>query len=219
MQNQLGLDRTKLINLAYLLGSDYTEGVPGVGYVTGMEILNEFPGSGLEPLTQFREWWSEVQEKKRLVADPRDSKVKKKLRDLKLYPGFPNPAVAQAYLQPAVDQSDNVFSWGRPQLDMIQEYPFRVYLCVFVCVCAHIRDNVTFPEPVVHILHESFRLEQSEDGGDASACDQAGQLPAGMQVCLFHGGYFCSGMPANATILIYIHMFALRRNINRRMEV
>lgn len=49
-----GLDRTKLINLAYLLGSDYTEGVPGVGYVTGMEILNEFPGSGLEPLTQFR---------------------------------------------------------------------------------------------------------------------------------------------------------------------
>ncbi|XP_068435766.1 DNA excision repair protein ERCC-5 isoform X2 [Clinocottus analis] len=122
MQNQLGLDRTKLINLAYLLGSDYTEGVPGVGYVTGMEILNEFPGSGLEPLTQFSEWWSEVQEKRRLVADPRDTKIKKKLRDLKLYPGFPNPAVAQAYLQPAVDQSDNLFSWGRPQLDMIKEF-------------------------------------------------------------------------------------------------
>lgn len=49
-----GLDRTKLINLAYLLGSDYTEGVPGVGYVTGMEILNEFPGPGLEPLVQLR---------------------------------------------------------------------------------------------------------------------------------------------------------------------
>ncbi|KAK1802951.1 hypothetical protein P4O66_021481, partial [Electrophorus voltai] len=53
IQNQLGLDRTKLINLAYLLGSDYTEGIPGVGYVTGMEILNEFTGSGLDPLTQF----------------------------------------------------------------------------------------------------------------------------------------------------------------------
>lgn len=50
----VGLDRTKLINLAYLLGSDYTEGIQGVGYVTGMEILNEFPGAGLEPLTQFR---------------------------------------------------------------------------------------------------------------------------------------------------------------------
>lgn len=91
--------------------------------------------------------------------------------------------------------------------------------CVFVCVCVHIHDNVTFREPVVYILHESFRLEQSEDRGDASARDQAAQLPAGIQVCLFHEGYFCSGMPANATILIYIHMFALRRNINRQMEV
>ncbi|XP_049900156.1 DNA excision repair protein ERCC-5 homolog [Epinephelus moara] len=122
LQNQLGLDRTKLINLAYLLGSDYTEGVPGVGYVTGMEILNEFPGPGLEPLVQLSEWWAEAQENKRLVANPRDTKVKKKLRDLKLYPGFPNPAVAQAYLQPAVDQSDSFFSWGRPQLDMIKEF-------------------------------------------------------------------------------------------------
>ncbi|XP_029353902.1 DNA repair protein complementing XP-G cells [Echeneis naucrates] len=122
LQNQLGLDRTKLINLAYLLGSDYTEGVPGVGYVTGMEILNEFPGPGLEPLTQFSKWWSEAQEKKRLTANPRHTKVKKKLRDLKLQPGFPNPAVAHAYLQPAVDQSDGSFSWGLPQLDMIKEF-------------------------------------------------------------------------------------------------
>ncbi|KAM9765157.1 DNA excision repair protein ERCC-5 homolog isoform 1-T1 [Menidia menidia] len=122
LQNQLGLDRTKMINLAYLLGSDYTEGVPGVGYVTGMEILNEFPGLGLEPLVQLSTWWLQAQEKKRLVADPRDTKVKKKLRDLKLQPGFPNPAVAQAYLQPAIDQSESSFSWGRPQLDMIKEF-------------------------------------------------------------------------------------------------
>uniref|UniRef100_I3J4Y1 Excision repair cross-complementation group 5 n=1 Tax=Oreochromis niloticus TaxID=8128 RepID=I3J4Y1_ORENI len=122
LQSQLGLDRTKMINLAYLLGSDYTEGVPGVGYVTGMEILNEFPGPGLEPLIQFSNWWSEAQEKKRLVSDPRDTKVKKKLRDVKLQPGFPNPVVAQAYLHPTVDQSESFFSWGRPQLDMIKEF-------------------------------------------------------------------------------------------------
>lgn len=75
-------------------------------------------------------WWAEAQEKKRLVAHPQDTKVKKKLRDLKLQPGFPNPAVAQAYLRPAVEQSDCSFSWGRPQLDMIKEYPF--VLCVSV---------------------------------------------------------------------------------------
>lgn len=48
-----GLDRSKLINLAYLLGSDYTEGIPNVGFVTAMEILNEFPGHGFEPLLKF----------------------------------------------------------------------------------------------------------------------------------------------------------------------
>ncbi|XP_036413023.1 DNA repair protein complementing XP-G cells homolog [Colossoma macropomum] len=124
IQNQLGLDRTKMINLAYLLGSDYTEGIPGVGYVTGMEILNEFPGSGLEPLTEFSEWWSEAQKNKKLVTNPKDTKVKKKLRNLTIHAGFPNPAVAQAYLQPAVDQSEGSFSWGRLQLHLIKEFCF-----------------------------------------------------------------------------------------------
>ncbi|KAL6481444.1 hypothetical protein MHYP_G00095240 [Metynnis hypsauchen] len=109
IQNQLGLDRTKMINLAYLLGSDYTEGIPGVGYVTGMEILNEFPGSGLEPLTEFSEWWSEAQKNKKLVTNPKDTKVKKKLRNLTVHAGFPNPAVAQAYLQPSVEHR---FGWN-----------------------------------------------------------------------------------------------------------
>ncbi|XP_045072265.1 DNA excision repair protein ERCC-5-like, partial [Coregonus clupeaformis] len=121
LQNQLGVDRTKLINLAYLLGSDYTEGIPGVGYVTGMEILNEFPGPGMEPVSMFSEWWSLAQQQ-RLTSDPRDSKVKRKLRGLQLQPGFPNPAVATAYLQPSVDLSEGSFSWGRPHLDLIKEF-------------------------------------------------------------------------------------------------
>ncbi|XP_070968249.1 DNA excision repair protein ERCC-5 homolog [Oncorhynchus clarkii lewisi] len=122
LQNQLGVDRTKMINLAYLLGSDYTEGVPGVGYVTGMEILNEFPGPGTEPVSMFSEWWSLAQQQQRLTSDPRDSKVKRKLRGLRLRPGFPNPAVATAYLQPSVDLSESSFSWGRPHLDLLKEF-------------------------------------------------------------------------------------------------
>ncbi|XP_068163206.1 DNA excision repair protein ERCC-5 homolog isoform X2 [Antennarius striatus] len=164
LQSQLGLDRTKLINLAYLLGSDYTEGVPGVGFVTGMEILNEFPGTGLEPLIAFSKWWSEAQEKKRLVTDPRDTKVKKKLRHLKLHPGFPNPAVAQAYLQPAVDQTDSSFSWGRPQLDMIKEF------CLSRFGWSSRRTEETL-QPVIKQLNNQqtqlridsfFRMEQQE---------------------------------------------------------
>nr|XP_009502567.1 PREDICTED: DNA repair protein complementing XP-G cells [Phalacrocorax carbo] len=121
-QNQLGLDRSKLINLAYLLGSDYTEGIPNVGFVTAMEILNEFPGHGLEPLLKFAEWWNEAQKNKKLRPNPHDTKVKKKLRELQLSSGFPNPAVAEAYLKPVVDETRGLFSWGKPDVEQIREF-------------------------------------------------------------------------------------------------
>uniref|UniRef100_UPI003D9C7350 DNA excision repair protein ERCC-5 n=1 Tax=Equus caballus TaxID=9796 RepID=UPI003D9C7350 len=125
--NQLGLDRNKLINLAYLLGSDYTEGIPTVGCVTAMEILNEFPGHGLEPLLKFSEWWNEAQKNKKIRPNPYDTKVKKKLRKLQLTPGFPNPAVADAYLKPVVDDSKGSFLWGKPDLDKIREFCQRYF--------------------------------------------------------------------------------------------
>ncbi|XP_030801688.1 DNA repair protein complementing XP-G cells [Camarhynchus parvulus] len=121
-QNELGLDRNKLINLAYLLGSDYTEGIPNVGFVTAMEILNEFPGHGLEPLLKFAEWWNEAQKNKKVMPNPHDTKVKKKLRELQLYSGFPNPAVAEAYLKPVVDESRGSFIWGKPDVEQIREF-------------------------------------------------------------------------------------------------
>ena len=52
--NTAGLDRLQLINLAYLLGSDYTVGVAGVGVVTAMEVLKDFHGCGLEVLQKFK---------------------------------------------------------------------------------------------------------------------------------------------------------------------
>ncbi|KAM7128188.1 DNA excision repair protein ERCC-5-like isoform 1-T1 [Ciconia maguari] len=121
-QNQLGLDRNKLINLAYLLGSDYTEGIPNVGFVTAMEILNEFPGHGLEPLLKFAEWWNEAQKNKKLRPNPHDTKVKKKLRELQLSSGFPNPAVAEAYLKPVVDETRGSFTWGKPDVEQIRDF-------------------------------------------------------------------------------------------------
>ncbi|XP_069614060.1 DNA excision repair protein ERCC-5 [Ranitomeya imitator] len=122
IQNQLGLDRSKLINLAYLMGSDYTEGIPSIGHVSAMEILNEFSGYGLEPLINFKDWWAEAQKNKKISVNPNDTKVKRKLRNLELQPAFPNPAVADAYLKPVVDDSKGAFAWGRPDLDEIREF-------------------------------------------------------------------------------------------------
>jgi DNA excision repair protein ERCC-5 len=61
VERELSLDRQRLIQLAYLLGSDYTTGFAGVGQVAAMEILKEFQGDPgeppLKPLKRFKEWW------------------------------------------------------------------------------------------------------------------------------------------------------------------
>ena len=59
LQRELSLERDKLIRLAYLLGSDYVEGLPGVGPVMAMEIIQEFPGE--DGLHKFKDWWRKVQ--------------------------------------------------------------------------------------------------------------------------------------------------------------
>jgi DNA excision repair protein ERCC-5 len=56
---ELGIDRERLVQLAYLLGSDYVEGLPGVGPVVAMELLKEFSGS--DSLHKFKDWWQRVQ--------------------------------------------------------------------------------------------------------------------------------------------------------------
>ena len=43
-----------MINLALMCGSDYTQGVQGIGPVSALEVLAEFPGDGLEPLKNFK---------------------------------------------------------------------------------------------------------------------------------------------------------------------
>ena len=56
---ELSLSRERLISLAYLLGSDYTIGLPGVGPVVALELLANFPGpTGIE---DFKAWWTKVQ--------------------------------------------------------------------------------------------------------------------------------------------------------------
>ena len=50
--SELGMTRDKLIQLALLLGSDYTEGVAGIGIVNAVEMVNAFPTEEL--LINFR---------------------------------------------------------------------------------------------------------------------------------------------------------------------
>ncbi|KAA8569815.1 hypothetical protein EYC84_002158 [Monilinia fructicola] len=126
LEKELSLSRDQLISIAHLLGSDYTEGIPGIGPVTAVEILSEFPSNtGLE---EFKEWWSTVQNPLLATNPPSEPTLfRKKFRrsqatKLFLPPGFPSPAVTEAYLKPDVDSTAEAFQWGVPDLGQLREF-------------------------------------------------------------------------------------------------
>lgn len=120
LEKEYALDRQKLIGIAHLLGSDYTEGLPTVGPVTALEILSEFG-----TLDAFKEWWSKVQSGVKLPDDARSPfrrKFKRNAAKIFLPPTFPDKRVDVAYLHPDVDSDPSPFAWGVPDLDAIRAY-------------------------------------------------------------------------------------------------
>ena len=62
ISRELGLNRAALVSLALLLGSDYTEGINGIGIVNATEVLQSF-GTDLNALKRFRDWmWGNLPE-------------------------------------------------------------------------------------------------------------------------------------------------------------
>lgn len=121
-EREFDLTREKMIRIAHLLGSDYTEGLPGIGPVTALEIITEFP----ESLTQFKEWWTHVQTGAPASDEDLSSAFRKKFRrngtKIFLPPTFPDKRVDQAYLKPEVDSDPSVFQWGVPDLDALRSF-------------------------------------------------------------------------------------------------
>lgn len=138
LERSVGLDRNRLIELAYLLGSDYTPGLDGVGIVFAMEILSVFPHD--DGLHRFRQWWLKVQkgggpsvdeavlpteanEAEKTVLRKRLKRIKRTLVNrvhLSLAGDWPQPEVQEAYLQPQVDLSEEPFAWGVPDLEQVR---------------------------------------------------------------------------------------------------
>ncbi|KAF9139842.1 DNA repair protein rad2 [Mortierella sp. GBA39] len=136
VERDLGVGRDRLVSLAYLLGSDYTTGIKGVGLVTAMEILRLFP-----KLEDFAKWWrgeqvkqdkaegdSETQEKSldelgmELDREVDLAKLAKQCKKIHLPSTFPDPHIADAYIHPMVDDDDAKFQWGIPDLDGLRDY-------------------------------------------------------------------------------------------------
>lgn len=119
-EKEYALHRRKLISFAHLLGSDYTEGIPGIGPVTALEIITEF--SSLE---EFRDWWTQVQMGLNNTDDAHlafRKKFRKKASKMFLPPSFPDTRVDTAYLEPEVDSDPSPFQWGVPDLNGLRHF-------------------------------------------------------------------------------------------------
>lgn len=121
LESEFGLTRQRLISIAQLLGSDYTEGLPGVGPVTALEILSEF-----DSLTAFKDWLNAVQLGQRSKQDDASSAFKKKFRKnaTKVFvpTTFPDLRVEEAYHHPEVDSDPSAFIWGVPDLSALRSF-------------------------------------------------------------------------------------------------
>lgn len=121
ISQNLGLDRDRMIELAQLLGSDYTNGIKGMGPVSSMEVLAEFGN-----LIKFRKWYNEGQfdTAKQKSENSFEKNLRKKLvkNEVVLSTEFPSDVVREAYLRPDVDHDETAFTWGNPDLDMLREF-------------------------------------------------------------------------------------------------
>ncbi|CAG2104294.1 unnamed protein product [Medioppia subpectinata] len=119
IESRYGLSRSSMICIALLCGSDYTDGVDGVGAVTAAEILSEFPGNGLKPLVDFKDWLTSKQKCK----DKRpENSIRAKFLKIRLNDSFPNRVIFDAYMSPTVDNSKEKFLWSMPQLEELRRY-------------------------------------------------------------------------------------------------
>ncbi|ORX36632.1 hypothetical protein BD324DRAFT_626630 [Kockovaella imperatae] len=124
IDRELSLTRERLISLAYLLGSDYTIGLPGVGPVVALELLANFPGEkGVE---EFKTWWMKVQrgQDSEFETNTKWKKSFKKRYSSAIYltSDWPNPLVREAYKYPTTDDSEEPFHWGFPKLSALRAF-------------------------------------------------------------------------------------------------
>ncbi|KXS21508.1 PIN domain-like protein [Gonapodya prolifera JEL478] len=128
LSNDLKLDRETLIQLAYLLGSDYTEGIQGVGAVTALEVISAFASEEardcLDCLQRFKEFHHRVANKRKIPED--DKGQRKRLQKLcsriEVPEDFPNEHVRSTYMNPAVDSSSERFQFAPPDVDKLRGF-------------------------------------------------------------------------------------------------
>ncbi|MED6197253.1 hypothetical protein PIB30_054994 [Stylosanthes scabra] len=115
IEKELGLSREKLVRMALLLGSDYTEGVSGIGIVNAIEVVNAFPEE--DGLMKFRHDSKELEgllDYDQEIKQTFFEKHRNVSKNWHIPSSFPSETVISAYYSPQVDKSTEPFTWGKP---------------------------------------------------------------------------------------------------------
>mmetsp|Transcript_23710 Transcript_23710/g.44016 ORF Transcript_23710/g.44016 Transcript_23710/m.44016 type:complete len:334 (+) Transcript_23710:53-1054(+) len=148
VERELGLNRQRVINLALLLGSDYTTGVKGIGVVNACEVVASFPDLG-----EFAMWVNDVTEtienaigtqkgksqvEPAKAPSPEDSEEELKKRAFKashkgakkrwkVSDEFPSRQVIEAYEKPVVNlkAGSQGLNFQNPDLSAIRTFCAR----------------------------------------------------------------------------------------------
>ncbi|KAH9604584.1 hypothetical protein KSS87_003600 [Heliosperma pusillum] len=158
IESELGLNTEKLIRMALLLGSDYTEGVSGIGIVNAIEVVNAFPED--DGLHSFREWVDSPDpnilgkgglqigesakkngSKVTTAADCNTSGGNERniSKNWHFPASFPSEAVISAYKTPQVDKSAEPFAWGKPDIfSLRRQVLFHFTIALTCCTTQHV---------------------------------------------------------------------------------
>ncbi|GAM28021.1 hypothetical protein SAMD00019534_111970 [Acytostelium subglobosum LB1] len=114
---KVGLNREDMINLALLLGCDYTVGIKGIGIVNAMEIISEF-----NDLVEFKTFMKSAAKSDAAAAKQMNerSHLKGLVKNVLLPESFPSDLVKSAFYSPDVNSSDEPFSWANPDWESLR---------------------------------------------------------------------------------------------------
>jgi 5'-3' exonuclease len=126
IESTMKLDRSKLIQLGYLLGGDYTDGVRNCGIVNAMECVVYFHNEKevLEEnistsLHDFANWVRDLTIPEKGSFE--DKIFKQKVKFV-LPMSFPEDKIMNAYISPIVKQDVPDFKWGNLEMDKLYQF-------------------------------------------------------------------------------------------------
>ncbi|KAL3698871.1 hypothetical protein R1sor_012947 [Riccia sorocarpa] len=152
LESEMGMNREKLVRMALLLGSDYTEGISGIGIVNAIEVVNAFDEE--DGLRKFRMW-----------LDSPDMSLFNKVRGhAKVQDKGTVPAKGDSSKNEQSEQTEGTEGGGVDQIEGNRFTPRqRIFISEHRVVSKNWNIPDSFPSPAVIAAYVNPMVEKSKE--------------------------------------------------------